>query len=239
MLPKKNYNKTLERHRGLFFLIGLAAALGLAVLALQYKTEITMVKATDSREPVEVNSGIDIPITILNWPKPEVKRKVNYTLPPEPKAKPEPKDEPVDPKPKRLNTGIGDPIGFDDPGFDEIETVEVVFLEKIARPYSCEEFSNREEQVSCLNQWIERFIQSNVKYPEISKKFGNEEKIYLSLTISELGGLEKAEVVRGNDPALVEEALRVANKLPDFVPASQQGMPVKMRFTIPVTFKLQ
>lgn len=238
MLPKKNSSKTLEKHRGLFFLIGLAAALGLAVMALQYKTTSTLAKATDADTAVVENSGIDIPITILNWPKPEIKRKVNYTLEPKTEPKTEPKPEPVDP-PTKLNPNLGTPIGSFDPGLEEIETVEVMFLEKIARPYSCEDFSSKEEQLLCLNQWIQQFIQKNVRYPEVSKTMRSEEKIYLSLIISELGGLEKAEVVRGEDPALREEALRVANKLPQFIPATQQGNPVKMRFTIPVTFKLQ
>lgn len=238
MTTKKNPEKMLEKHRGLFFLIGLAAALGLVVFAMQYKTKLAMAEKPRCELPVENTATFEIPRTILEWPKPEVKKKVNYTL--EPRVTVEKKTvEKPEPEDKKLEPLVGDPIGFEDPDLDKVETVTIYVVERIARPFSCEDLDERQAQMECLNHWVKQQIQQNVKYPAIAKRMHEEERIWVELTISELGNIENARVVKGENRDLKEEALRVINNLPPLVPASQQGRPVKMKFTVPVTFKLQ
>ena len=53
------------------------------------------------------------------------------------------------------------------------------------------------------------------------------------------GFVGKSEVVRGVDPYLDKEALRVVNSMPKWNPGKQRGKAVRTRFTLPVTFRLQ
>jgi TonB family protein len=82
------------------------------------------------------------------------------------------------------------------------------------------------------------FIAQNVKYPKIAKEQGIQGKVYVMFVVSESGKVENAEVVRGADPYLNQEALRVINSMPEWKPGKQRGVPVKVQYTVPINFQL-
>ena len=239
MIAKKNPKSDLERYRSLMFLTGVAIVLGLVLGALEYKTEVLKIIPKQQ----EKASIADIVIPIIPrvkldkpTPKPKAKTKIDYTK--KPVVEPNPINNTL-PAPKLdLNAAqaIGDP---DDLELYDIETIDLVFLERIARPLHCEELRDREEQLQCLNTWISRYLAKNIKYPPINRVMGTEEKIYIEFVINEFGNVESAKALRANSEALAEEAERVVKMMPTFVPASQQNRPVKMRMVVPVNFRLQ
>ncbi len=85
---------------------------------------------------------------------------------------------------------------------------------------------------------LRKFIANNVKYSEIAKENGIKGKVYVSFTVSDEGKVIDAKVVRGADPSLDSEALRVINTLPLWKPGKQNGVPVNVRYTVPVNFEL-
>lgn len=238
MIAKKNPKSDLERYRSLMFLAGVAVVLGLVLGALEYKTEVTKILP----KKVEKASIFDvaIPVTVRPAPakpKPKPKTKIDYTKKPVEKTK---ATTPEDFPKLKLDPTAGEAIGEDlTLELIDVKTVDLVFLERIARPVVCQELRDREEQLTCLNSWISRYLAQNIKYPSIGREMRLEEKIYIEFVINEFGAVESVIALRANSEVLANEAERVVKNMPAFVPASQQNRPVKMRMVVPVSFKLQ
>ena len=86
---------------------------------------------------------------------------------------------------------------------------------------------------------ITAFINANVKYPVIAMENGVQGKVYISFVVNAKGKVENVKVVRGVDPSLDKEAMRVISALPDWKPGKQRNKPVKVSYTLPVNFVLQ
>lgn len=85
-----------------------------------------------------------------------------------------------------------------------------------------------------------RFVAQNISYPEVAKIINKEGVVYVSFTVNELGYVEHAKVMRGIGFGCDEEVLRVVSKMPRWKKAGRNaGHPVKVRYNIPVSFKLK
>ena len=76
-------------------------------------------------------------------------------------------------------------------------------------------------------------------YPEQAAEMGIQGKVIVRFVVEKDGSISQATVVKGIDPALDKEALRVIQAMPKWKPGMQQGRAVRMRCTQPVQFKLQ
>ena len=83
------------------------------------------------------------------------------------------------------------------------------------------------------------FLQENVKYPENAVKNDIEGRVLVQFIVDKTGQVCDAEVVRSVSEELDAEALRVVKSMPNFIPGRQDGKPVAVWFTLPITFKLQ
>jgi len=84
-----------------------------------------------------------------------------------------------------------------------------------------------------------KFISSNIKYPAEAKSKGIEGKVFVEFVVGVNGKVSGVKVLRGVDPLLNAEAVRVVSMLPDFIPGSANGKPVAVSYVIPVTFSLK
>lgn len=84
-----------------------------------------------------------------------------------------------------------------------------------------------------------KFLSKSIKYPIIAQENGIQGRVSCSFTINKDGSIVDAEVIRGVDPSLDKEALRVINSMPKWKPGKQRGKPVRVKYTVPVTFRLQ
>ena len=82
------------------------------------------------------------------------------------------------------------------------------------------------------------WIAQNLRYPEIAADNGISGRVYVQFAINSKGEVCDAIVVRGVDPALDKEALRVVMSSPKWEPGRQRGRPVKVQFTFPINFIL-
>ena len=89
-------------------------------------------------------------------------------------------------------------------------------------------------------QAMYKFLSENVKYPVIAQENGIQGRVICQFTVNKDGSLVDIEVVRsGGDPSLDKEAIRVIKSMPKWNPGKQRGKPVRVKYTIPVNFKLQ
>jgi len=83
------------------------------------------------------------------------------------------------------------------------------------------------------------YVSSNMKYPEVAAENGIQGRVFVQFVVESDGRLTNVKVIRGVDPALDKEAVRVVESSPRWNPGKQRGKPVRVSFTFPITFVLQ
>lgn len=85
------------------------------------------------------------------------------------------------------------------------------------------------------------YLAQNIKYPEKAQKEGVQGRVMVHFIINKDGSISDVTVVpdRGISPELDAEAIRVVEAMPNWTPGKQRGVPVRVKYTLPVTFKLQ
>ena len=83
-----------------------------------------------------------------------------------------------------------------------------------------------------------KFLQQNVKYPKEAYEQGKQGRVIVQFVVNTDGSISNDTIVRSVDPLLDAEALRVVRSMPNWTPGKQKGEPVRVRFTLPVTFRL-
>ncbi len=81
-------------------------------------------------------------------------------------------------------------------------------------------------------------IQSNIRYPEIARKAGVEGRVFVQFVVDEQGNVVDPVVTRGLGAGLDEEAIRAVSQA-KFTPGKQRGQPVRVRMSLPITFRLR
>ena len=84
-----------------------------------------------------------------------------------------------------------------------------------------------------------QYLSKNIKYPTIAQENGTQGRVIVQFVVNRDGSIVDAKVVRSVDPYLDKEALRVINTMPKWKPGMQRGKPVRVKFTVPVMFRLQ
>lgn len=84
-----------------------------------------------------------------------------------------------------------------------------------------------------------RYVSENLKYPEEALENNIQGKVVLKFAVGVDGSPDRLEVLKGVDPLLDNEALRIVNTLPRFRPGKQNGVPVPVWFTLPVVFQIK
>jgi len=216
MEPKKNPEVSLEKKKGLFFQIGLVAALLIVLVAFEWK----------SYEKVEYNLGQlnldDLEEDIIPITKQEVKP------PPPPPPPPEVIEIVED------DVEIEDEIEIEDTESDEDVEIEI-------EEEDDEEFFMVVENMPEFpggDLGLMKYIQKNVKYPAIAKEYNITGKVYVSFIVDKKGSVTNVKIVRGVDKNLDAEAMRVVKSLPKYKPGKQRGKSVRVMFTIPINFTL-
>jgi periplasmic protein TonB len=82
------------------------------------------------------------------------------------------------------------------------------------------------------------FIRKNIKYPEIAVQMGDQGRVYVQFVVEIDGAITQVKTVRGVTPELDREAERVVRAMPKWNPGKQRGRAVRVRYTIPIYFRL-
>ena len=77
-----------------------------------------------------------------------------------------------------------------------------------------------------------------MKYPKTAKKYEIQGKVLVQFVVSEDGSVTDVKITRGVEKSLDEEAIRVISSMPKWNPGTINGTPVKVKYTLPIVFKL-
>lgn len=89
------------------------------------------------------------------------------------------------------------------------------------------------------DQMLFNYLGSSVRYPVSAQKAGIQGRVIVQFVVDTEGKIINLKVVRGVQYDLDNEAMRVVRNMPDWIPGKVDGEPVKVRYTLPVNFKLQ
>lgn len=225
---KKNDQVNLEKRKGVFFQLGLVIVLSLVLIAFEWTSTGLSRNEFDVGSADNVEDEI-IPITRQEQPEPE--------KPPEPPKVTEILNIVED------DVEIEDELILEDTEIDmetEVEIIEFNIEEEEAE--EAEIFFIVEDMPSFQGKGQEGFrawIAKNLRYPEIAAENGISGRVFVQFVVEPNGSVSKVQVVRGVDPALDKEAIRVVSASPKWAPGKQRGKPVRVAYTFPIVFVLQ
>ena len=226
MQLKKSPNASLEDKKLTFVLIGLVLVLSICYVAFEWtEKEVTKYEVSDTDFFFE--EEIDIQQTSQETPPP-----------PPPPAVQEVEvlnvvEDDVETETIEINT-------------EDEKDVEVVIAPPVEAPVEEEE----EEVIFMVvetmpefpggQQALFKYLGENVKYPVIAQENGIQGRVICQFVVNKDGSIVDVVVVRSSgEPSLDKEALRVINSMPKWKPGKQRGKPVRVKYTVPVNFRLQ
>lgn len=83
-----------------------------------------------------------------------------------------------------------------------------------------------------------KFLQVNIRYPKEAQAKGIQGRVIVQFVVNSDGSICDEKLIKSVDPQLDAEAIRVIRSMPNWKPGMQKGKPVRVRFTLPVTFRL-
>lgn len=83
-----------------------------------------------------------------------------------------------------------------------------------------------------------KYLGNIIEYPELAKKEKIEGKVFIGFVVQKDGRIVNVEVLEGIGGGCDEEAVRVVSGMPDWSPGYEKGKPVKVKYTLPIAFKL-
>ena len=226
MEAKKSNEANLENNRPLFLELGLVIVLAIVLIAFEWTTRPSKGTGLEILAEDEGEEEI-IPIT-----------RQQQEQPPPP---------PPPPQVIEVLNIVEDDVELDDQlELDDMEGDQDLVMDFM--PFEDEEAD--EEEVFIIVEDMPKFrggdqnafrtwIQQNLRYPEIAAENGISGRVFVQFAVNSKGHVVDAKVIRGVDPALDKEALRVVNSSPKWEPGKQRGKPVKVQFTFPIVFILQ
>jgi protein TonB len=227
MEVKKTDKANLEKKRGIFLQLGYVIVLGLVLLAFEWGTRPTDINSLGELEDMDIEEEI-IPIT----------RQQNEPPPPPPPPQTTEVINIVED-----DVEIEDELILDDTEADQDDVIEIVeFEEEEEEVNEMEVFFVVEDMPTFQGQSSDAFriyIQQNLKYPVIAQENGVSGRVFVQFDVNGKGEVTNVVVVRGVDPSLDKEAVRVVKSSPRWTPGKQRGRPVRVRFTFPIVFQLQ
>ncbi len=127
---------------------------------------------------------------------------------------------------------------------DKGQAVEVKYVPAVVEEEEVEEqqiFQVVEEMPEFPGGMAEcmKFLAKNIKYPTIAQENGVQGRVIVQFVVNKDGTIVDPVVVRSVDPYLDKEALRVIKAMPKWKPGKQRGKAVRVKYTVPVTFRLQ
>jgi protein TonB len=83
------------------------------------------------------------------------------------------------------------------------------------------------------------FLSKNIKYPVVAEENGIQGRVIATFVVERDGSISDVKVIKSVDPSLDKEAIRVLKSMPKWIPGKQNGSAVRVKYTVPVTFRLQ
>lgn len=225
---KKSPKANLEVHKGTYIMMGLVLGVSLLFFAFEWSTktskldENVLVQDVLAEEEIEITRRDPTPPPPPPPPEPETPEIIEVV---EEKVETKLEIQVEDDQSQRQMQAYVPPPP---PKPKQEEVTEEIFVVVENQP----EFPGG-------NTAMMKFLSDNIKYPVIAQENGIQGRVICNFVVERDGSITDVQVVRGVDPTLDREAVRVIQQMPRWKPGKQRGQAVRVRFTLPVVFRLQ
>lgn len=225
---KKTPKADLENKKSLFLMVGLVIALAISGIALSLSSKPVADEYKPPKKETAEIEQIDNSRQDMQEQQPEVE-----------KAKVQVITDVLNivSNDQKIETNIA---FIEDP--DEFGEFEIVIEEKEEVIEEEEIFVNAEEMPTFQGGDLSKFrnwVQSNVKYPQIALENGIQGNVVIKFVVEKDGKLSNIQVLQSPDKTLAEAAVAVLQRSPKWKPGKQRNKPVRVTYTLPVSFKIQ
>lgn len=241
--PKKAKNSFI------FFQIGLIATMLVVLFVLEFNFELKSKKAVVPETITTIDISVPTNFKIIPKMNPIAENKPNaqpkFTNQFKETTKEIPKDkvEPVDNTPKDVDTNAPKESVNENP-IKEVpstkpETPTVLNVEELPMFPACRGLS-RNEQLKCFEEQMSKAVAKNAEYPEIDRENGKQGRALISFIIDENGKIIDVKALDNKNatPEMKIAAEKAVRKVSKLTPAKQGGKPVRIKYVIPVSFRL-
>jgi periplasmic protein TonB len=226
METKKSKHADLESKKGIFFQVGLIAALGLSLAAFEWKSPVKQIVVNTPWE--SVIEDVVIKNTVIEDNRPALKPVMSPTI--------------------RI-------VENDDPVKNDIVIDMGISPDEEGPVYASPAPANLEEEKSLPDEIpfivvekmpefpggmkaLQEFLEKNTEYPQAAAETGIQGTVYLSFVVEKDGSVSNIKTLRGIGGGCNQEAERVIHLMPKWKPGNQFGKPVRVSYNVPVIFRL-
>ena len=224
MEQKKKAKVNLENYKGIFLLIGLVISLAATLAAFEWTTQEKGTEGLGQMQDVNFEDE-QIPITRQERPKQQ--------------------QPPQQTQIAQIVEVVKDDVEID----NEMETMDMeADMETEIEVVEVEEEEEEEEVFFIVEEMPEfpggelalrKYVAENIRYPNAARENDIQGKVYVRFVVNKNGSVGDVTILRGVDPLLDKEAIRVIKSLPKWKPGMQRGKAVKVYYTMPINFQLQ
>lgn len=223
MEKKKSKEANLETSKMTFFSIGLLMVSATILMAFTYEVGTPDDRVADNS--IQDLLGAEIPEDFI-----------------QPEEEPEIEPEQAPPPPEIDEIEIKD----DEEIIDDIDLGLDVIIDELppdlgpvviaAEPIA--DFAELEPTFPGGEGAMMAWIQKNIEYPQLAVEMGEQGICYIQFVVNKDGSIEQVKIMRGVSDALDSEAKRVVRRMPKWTPGEQAGKKVRVRYTLPIHFRL-
>lgn len=221
---QKNTKKN-ERMRFVYFQLGLLISFSLTFLAFEWTTYYSVKKLTGTTVAVDDGEVLP-PIITLETKKPEVKIEKTY--------KPDPNKFVIVDNSATVEKPAEEETPDETPKFDKkwapVEPI-VIDPDPVDFPDEMPQFEGGESEMF-------KYLSKNMKYPKVDLQLERQGTVFVEFVVGKNGEITEVKILRGVSETIDAEAIRVIQSMPNWLPGKQKGRAVKVRYKMPLTFKI-
>lgn len=238
-----------KRHNWAMMVVLVIALVGFSIPALikiatpKQKEVMTEVTTLSQLEEPEIKQEEMKRVEPIAPPPPALKSSIKFTAPVIKKDEEVHEDDEMKSQQELTETKVAISIA-DVKGNDEVNGKDIADLKQVvtqAAPEPEKVFDMVEQMPTYPGGTSEllSYLAKNIKYPPIAQENGTQGRVIIQFVVEKDGSIADVRVARGVDPYLDKEAMRVIRLMPRWIPGKQNGEAVRVKYTVPVMFKLQ
>lgn len=213
------------KENSLFFAMGVVVAMSLLLVAFEWSSHLPTTKIYSSETYIPEEMDIDLTRRIPEPPKPQI-------------------EPPQVISPDEIVT-VDDPVEHQDFVTTEDLPTPPTVIQTPPLPRAIEEptesildFAEVSPSYIGGQAAMMKFLSDNMRYPQVDIEMGTEGRVICTFVVEKDGSITDIQVVRGVSPNIDKEAVRVISEMPNWKPGFQNGRAVRVKFTLPVHFKI-
>jgi protein TonB len=224
MEAKKTKKAAIENRRGSWLLMGAIVALAFMFVSFewtQHDPKFAAMSSADESIFVTELPPITIPEEKPTPPPPQLSSPERLTIVPD--TENVTTEVSIVPEDLETYTPVIPPPVIE----DEVEEIEI------------RDFAEQMPEFPGGQSAMMKYLHGQIKYPSVSIETCSQGRVIVQFVVDKDGSIAQPAVIRGIDPYLDKEALRVVSSMPKWKAGQQNGKPVRVKYTIPVTFRLR